>query len=275
MALTDYELTPAARRTLNLFLMIDVSGSMAGEKIAAVNDAVRNVIPIINGIGESNPDAEIKLAAMTFGDRACWLTQQPLTPSEFKWNDQVADGWTFLGAACQELSRQLSHKTGFLKSASGSYAPVVILLSDGGPTDNFEEGMKMLNGNAWFRHSTRIAIAIGNDADTNVLATFTGNPELVFRVHNIDALKTVIRVAVVTSSMVCSQSSSVSCGGMASAAHGSALASNAGSITGSTGPAPSKSQLTADAIAMELEGEIGIDVGDDALMNELDIDEFD
>ena len=33
MALTDYELTPAARRTLNLFLMIDVSGSMAGEKI--------------------------------------------------------------------------------------------------------------------------------------------------------------------------------------------------------------------------------------------------
>ena len=50
MALTDYELTPAARRTLNLFLMIDVSGSMAGEKIAAVNDAVRNVIPIINNI---------------------------------------------------------------------------------------------------------------------------------------------------------------------------------------------------------------------------------
>lgn len=74
MALTDYELTPAARRTLNLFLMIDVSGSMAGEKIAAVNDAVRNVIPIINNIGESNPDAEIKLSAMTFSDTVVWQT---------------------------------------------------------------------------------------------------------------------------------------------------------------------------------------------------------
>ena len=105
--------------------------------------------------------------------------------------------------------------------------------------------MKTLEGNAWFRHSTRISIAIGNDADTNVLGMFTGNPELVFRVHNIDALKAVIKVAVVTSSMVCSQSSS------------------------------SKSQLTADAIATELQGELGIDVGDDALMNELDIDEFD
>lgn len=273
MALTDYELTPAARRTLNLFLMIDVSGSMAGEKIAAVNDAVRNVIPIINGIGESNPDAEIKISAMTFSNTVDWLTPQPVTASGLTWNDQSASGMTCLGEACKELNRQLSHKTGFLKSASGSYAPVVILLSDGGPTDDFTAGMNALNNNAWFRHSTRIAIAIGNDADTNVLATFTGNPELVFRVHNIDALKTVIKVAVVTSSMVCSQSSSVSCGGtISSPANGSVATANAGTPIGST---PSKSQLTADAIAMELRGELGIDVGDDALMNELDIDEFD
>lgn len=276
MALTDYELTPAARRTLNLFLMIDVSGSMAGEKIAAVNDAVRNVIPIINSIGESNPDAEIKLAAMTFSAHVSWLTPQPVTPSQFNWTDQTASGWTCLGEACQELNRQLSHKTGFLKSASGSYAPVVILLSDGGPTDNFEAGMNALNGNAWFRHSTRIAIAIGNDADTNVLATFTGNSELVFRVHNIDALKTVIRVAVVTSSMVCSQSSSVSCGGALPQANGMAPVANAGTAAASSAmTTPSKSQLTAEAIAQELQGELGIDVGDDALMNELDIDEFD
>lgn len=255
MALTDYEITPAARRTLNLFLMIDVSGSMAGEKIAAVNDAVRNVIPIINNIGESNPDAEIKLSVMTFSNTVVWLTPQSV--SQLSWSDQTACGMTCLGEACNELNRQLSHKTGFLKSASGSYAPVVILLSDGGPTDDFNNGMTTLNGNAWFRHSTRIAIAIGNDADTDVLSTFTGNPELVFRVHNIDALKAVIKVAVVTSSMVCSQSSSVC------TASSDAVAT------------PSKSQLTADAIATELQGELGIDVGDDALMNELDIDEFD
>lgn len=257
MALTDYELTPAARRTLNLFLMIDVSGSMAGEKIAAVNDAVRNVIPIINNIGESNPDAEIKLSAMTFSDTVVWQTPQPVAASQLSWSDQTASGMTCLGKACNELNRQLSYKTGFLKSASGSYAPVVILLSDGGPTDDFNEGMKTLEGNAWFRHSTRISIAIGNDADTNVLGMFTGNPELVFRVHNIDALKTVIKVAVVTSSMVCSQSSSVC------------------TSSSNTMATPSKSQLTADAIATELQGELGIDVGDDALMNELDIDEFD
>ena len=90
MALTDYELTPAARRTLNLFLMNDVSGSMAGEKIAAVNDAVRNVIPIINNIGESNPDAEIKLSAMTFSNTVVWQTPQPVSASQLSWSDQTA-----------------------------------------------------------------------------------------------------------------------------------------------------------------------------------------
>lgn len=237
MAHTDHEHTPGVHRTLNLFLMIDVSCSMAGDKIDAVNDAVRDVIPIINIIGENNPDAEIRLAAMTFSDHVNWLTQHPVTPSQFHWSNQVASGWTCLGEACLELNKQLSHNTGFLSSAAVSYSPVVILLSDGGPTDNFETGMEALNGNAWFRHSTRIAIAIGYDANTDVLATFTGRPELVFRVYNIDALKTVIRVAVVTSSMVCSQS---------------------------------MSQMTADAMAMELQGEQGIDVGNDVLKDKPD-----
>lgn len=269
MALTDYELTPAARRTLNLFLMIDTSGSMQGEKIAAVNDAVRNVIPIVNGIGENNPDAEIKIAVMTFDNSINWLTPQPVETSALQWQDQTANGMTCLGGACEELSHQLSHKNGFLKSASGSYAPVIILLSDGEPTDDFNNGMKCLSENAWFKHATRIAIAVGNDADISVLSTFTGNSELVFRVHNIEALKTIIKVAVVTSSMVSSQSSSVSCSSTIPGAAGGASAS-----TGST-PAPTKAQLTADAISEELQGEMGIDVGDDALMNELDIDEFD
>ena len=60
MALTDYELAPAARRVLNLFFLIDTSSSMSGEKIAAVNDAIRNVIPIVDDISSNNPDAEIK-----------------------------------------------------------------------------------------------------------------------------------------------------------------------------------------------------------------------
>lgn len=267
--LNDYvELVPASRRVLNLFLMIDVSTSMQGEKIAAVNDAIRNVIPIINEIGANNPDAEIKISALTFSSGVKWLTSQPVSASDFQWQDQVADGWTALGQACQDLNDKLSHKHGFLKSASGSYAPVVILLSDGGPTDDFASGINVLNGNAWFKHATRLAVAIGNDANIDVLKEFTGNIEMVFRVHNIDALKTAIRVLVISSSMVSSQSSSVALTG---------TNANPGTITTSgNGSAPaSKAQQTAALIQDELTSTDGIDVGDQSMFDSLDVDAFD
>ena len=184
-----------------------------------------------------------------------------MLPSDFKWTDLDADGWTCMGDATRELSRQLSHKHGFLTSASGSYAPVIIMLSDGAPTDDFIGAMGEILNNNWFRHSMRIAIAIGSDADINVLKTFTGNPELVFRVSNIDALKAVIKATVVTSSMVASRSSSV------------------GAITTSSGtigsPVVSKSNVAATTLSEELEDVSGLSVGDEALIAALDFDEFD
>lgn len=47
----------------------------------------------------------------------------------------------------------------------------------------------------------QIAIAIGDDADGEKLAQFTGSSETVFNVHNIDVLKEMIRAVAVTSSM--------------------------------------------------------------------------
>ena len=94
-----------------------------------------------------------------------------------------------------------------MQSASGSFAPAIILLSDGGPTDNYEAGLAKLQTNNWFKSAIKIAIAIGDDADKDVLKQFTGNSEAVITVHNIDALKQIIRVVAVTSSQIGSKSS--------------------------------------------------------------------
>lgn len=265
MALTDYELIPTARRVLNLFLMVDTSGSMSGEKIAAVNDAMRNVIPIICSINDDNPDAEIKISTLTFSSSCNWVNPVPVLASDFKWNDLNADGWTCMGEATQELGRKLSHKHGFLTSACGSYAPVIIMLSDGAPTDDFAGAMGEIMNNNWFRHSMRIAIAIGSDADIDILKSFTGNPELVFRVSNIDALKAVIKATVVTSSMVASRSSSV----------GTSMTAAGNPTSSAVTPIVSKSSVAATALAEELEDISGLSVGDEALIESLDFDEFD
>ena len=206
MGLLD-ETVSVPRRTMTLFFLIDTSGSMEGNKIGAVNDAVVNVLPMLNDISETNPDAEIKVAALEFSSDVNWLYDEPKLAKDFIWQDVTAGGLTSLGGACAELASKLSRNGGFMQSASGSFAPAIILLSDGGPTDNYEIGLAKLKSNNWFKSAIKIAIAIGDDADKDVLKDFTGNSEAVITVHNIDALKQIIRVVAVTSSQIGSKSS--------------------------------------------------------------------
>ncbi len=196
------------RRTMTLFFLIDTSGSMAGNKIGAVNDAIENVLPMLNDISESNPDAEIKVATLEFSNGAKWLYDEPKLAKDFVWQNVAANGLTSLGEACLELEKKLHRENGFMKNASGSFAPAIILLSDGGPTDDYTSGLAKLKGNNWYKAAIKIAIAIGDDADRDVLKDFTGNSEAVITVHNIDALKQIIRVVAVTSSQIGSKSSS-------------------------------------------------------------------
>jgi uncharacterized protein YegL len=162
---------------------------------------------MLNDISETNPDAEIKVAALEFSNGVNWLYDEPKLAKDFIWQDVAASGLTSLGAACSELASKLSRSGGFMQSASGSFAPTIILLSDGGPTDDYNTGLAKLKANNWFKSAIKIAIAIGDDADKDVLKDFTGSSEAVITVHNIDALKQIIRVVAVTSSQIGSKSS--------------------------------------------------------------------
>lgn len=206
MGLLDNESIP--RRKMTLFFMIDTSGSMLGSKIGSVNDAIENVLPMIGEISDENPDAEINVAALEFSTGTRWLYSEPKEAKEFIWQQVQAEGLTSLGEACRELNSKLSRNGGFMSSPSGCFAPAIILLSDGGPTDDFEGGLKNLKNNSWFKNAIKIAIAIGDDADKEVLKQFTGSVEAVITVHNIDALKQMIRIIAVTSSQIGSKSTS-------------------------------------------------------------------
>lgn len=208
MGLLDNESIP--RRKMILFFMIDTSGSMYGSKIGSVNDAIENVLPMIGEISDENPDAEINVAVLEFSTETRWLYDEPKDAKEFIWQKVEADGLTSLGEACEELNKKLSRTGGFMPTSTGSgyFAPAIILLSDGGPTDNFDAGLRNLQGNQWFKNAIKIAIAIGDDADKDVLKQFTGSSEAVITVHNIDALKKMIRVIAITSSQIGSKSTS-------------------------------------------------------------------
>ena len=85
--------------------------------------------------------------------------------------------------------------------------PVIVLLSDGQPTDDYKKSMEKLKKLPWFRKAVKIAISIGQDADDEVLIEFTGNKELVLQANNATALAKMIKWASTTASMVSAPSS--------------------------------------------------------------------
>ena len=207
MALTDKVEIP--RRTMVLFFIIDSSGSMDGSKIGAVNTAIEEVIPAIRDVSDENADAQIKIAALEFSSGARWLTPQGPVPSDqFRWSFIDAAGVTDFGAACKALNDKLSTKA-FMQEATGSFAPALFLLSDGEPTDDWQSALYALKQNNWFKAAVKVAVAIGDDANKDVLKEFTGSMEAVLEVHNSAMLKKMIKFVSVRASQVASKSANV------------------------------------------------------------------
>jgi uncharacterized protein YegL len=194
-----------------LFFVVDTSGSMSGTKIGSVNTAIENVIPELKDISESNADAQIKIAALTFSSGAEWVFDSPIDAETFRWNYVNAGGVTELGLACEKLNEKLS-RNAFMSDVTGSFAPAIFLMSDGEPTDNYQSGLNKLKNNNWFKKAIKIAVAIGNDANKRVLEDFAGNSESVLIVHDPESLKKMIRFVSVRASEIGSKSSGIGSG---------------------------------------------------------------
>ena len=201
-----------AKQELNLIFVIDNSGSMEGEKLGAVNNAIRDVMSIMPEIQEDTADAVIKISALKFSDDASWIYSEPKTINEFKWNDLKDEGGTNLSAAYDKLGEYLRKKSnGGAMPDLGGVAPIIILMTDGMPTSyDWEKHLNELRKKGWFRVALKYALSIGIDCDEalDVLTKFTGNPETVLKVYTAEALRKVIKVIAITASKVKSNSSS-------------------------------------------------------------------
>ena len=186
---------PAPRKVMTLFYLIDTSGSMSGTRITTVNRAMQETFPLLEEVARANDDAEIKVAIMQFSNGCSWVTPAsgPVGLENIIYNPLDANGLTDFGAALTELDKKLSRNE-FLNTMTGAYAPVILLLSDGGPTDTavWPNALNELKKNKWFQHAIKIAIDIESGSDRSVLEKFTGNPEAILDAKNMDALKTMI-----------------------------------------------------------------------------------
>lgn len=192
-----------AKKSLVIFFIIDQSGSMEGTKIGILNQVMEEVLAEIKNVGEA--DADVKVAVLTFSTGSTWMNTEPVSVENFQWKRIAAGGLTDLGAAFTKLSEKMSKKE-FLATPSLSFAPVMFLMSDGYPTDDYKIGLEKLKSNKWYKAGIKFALAIGNDANEDILAEFAGSREAVVKACNGEQLSQLIRLVTVTSSQIGSRS---------------------------------------------------------------------
>jgi uncharacterized protein YegL len=143
-------------------------------KIQALNNAIREAIPHMQKVADENPNAQVLVRAIKFSNGAQWHISQPTPVEDFKWTDLGAEGVTDMGKALSMVAEQLK----IPPMTDRALPPVLVLISDGQPTDDFNGGLNDLTDQPWGKKSVRIAVAIGADADYDVLQKFIDHPEL-------------------------------------------------------------------------------------------------
>lgn len=155
-------------RRLPVYLLLDVSGSMNGEPIAAVQNGVQMMVSALMGDPQALESAYISV--ITFSNSAKQIV--PLTElAQFTPPQLTAGGLTSLGEAltfvakCAE--REVVKNT---PETKGDWKPLVFIMTDGCATDSVEKGLAEFRKRKW---GIVVACGAGTGADTNELSKIT------------------------------------------------------------------------------------------------------
>lgn len=180
MGLNDFTITK--ERALPIFILADTSGSMKGEKIQAVNLAVRDMIATLRNVNDIR--GVFKISIITFGGDKVIVQQYPTDVRDIEFNELEAAGKTPMGEAIRVVTELIEDKE-IVKSSD--YLPTVVLLSDGYPTDfdgsasaSLEqylewEPIKGMHEGPRSQKCMRVAMNVGGGSDKTMLRAFLNN----------------------------------------------------------------------------------------------------
>ena len=157
-------------------------------KIDTLNRCLGELVVDLRSI--TDPDLDVQLVVVAFGGHGASVHVGLTSVETAELSPLVAVGQSRLGAAI-ELAAQILADASVVPSSS--YAPLLVLLSDGRPTDGWEAPLRALEESDAAARSTRFAVAIGGDADRYMLEQFAGPTGQVVTADRVDDISRFFR----------------------------------------------------------------------------------
>ncbi len=155
----------ASQKSMLMIFIADNSGSMYGERMDSLNQAFREMIPVLQKIQMDVNDAfQLSIAVLVFGTDAHWKVE-PTPILQYVHTDLDSNGGgTNYGKALKALQSKLTRQE-FMAHTGKIAEPYIMLMTDGQPNDNgYESVIEELNKNLWYSHAQRYAVLIGKTA---------------------------------------------------------------------------------------------------------------
>ncbi|MGL5051431.1 MAG: vWA domain-containing protein [Fusobacteriaceae bacterium] len=163
------EFKAQVKKMLPLILLVDTSGSMEN-CIGELNNSIEEMLKELNE--QQSLRAEIHISFITFGNGGASL-HTPLTPiKNIVFQRFVEGGMTPLGGALKIAKDMIEDRDVI---PSNSYKPTIIMLSDGGPNDNWEKPFVDFVQNGRTQKCERISLGIGINYIHEILEKFSSD----------------------------------------------------------------------------------------------------
>ncbi|MGM9991763.1 MAG: VWA domain-containing protein [Candidatus Bruticola sp.] len=158
-----------ANNGLHIFFLIDCSDNAASE-INKVVEAVNSIVPDLQKANSLYPKMRMKARAMRFSTGAYFVSPAAMDIDRFKLSNVFGGGACEMGKAFETLYEQIK----LITPEAGGIPPVLVLISNGRPTDDYQKSLTALKSLNSFKKAIRWSFAVGSNPDKQMLLEFTG-----------------------------------------------------------------------------------------------------